>query len=248
MSQPAYNGKTLTQWVNELEGNAVAYFHTRTLHPEAVDAVRAIGREALPFLVQWLVNPRIFERPPRQIFERAKMLGPLAIPAATIGSLAWHHEFPSAASTVLAFKALGPLASPAIPELRQVIQVSNSPSWIEAVQALAAIGAEAVPVLLEFVNQLDDWHLQTVLIEGFGTMGSTAREAIPAIIECATFPDPRVRYAAVYALAGMTEDADAVLPTLLKAIEDADAMVRRTAVRAIGRFGRKAYSYIRQYY
>src|SRR5690349_9969604 len=94
MNQPVYEGKTLSAWVNELQLNGVRSSEEYEDSDAAVEALRAIGEKAVPFLLEWLLQPRVLERPPDLIFEEARALGPAAIPFATIRSMRWRHEFP----------------------------------------------------------------------------------------------------------------------------------------------------------
>src|SRR5947209_18423596 len=53
-------------------------------------------------------------------------------------------------------------------------------------------------------------------------------------------PDVRKRLHAVHALQGRAGEAEAVVPALTEALQDADTYVRRDAARALGTFGAAA--------
>jgi hypothetical protein len=82
---------------------------------------------------------------------------------------------------------MGPAAEPAIASLRDSVLVRAQPNLV-SIDALGAIGAPAVPALVEILEHGAyncKWHAANTL----GTMGEAAREALPALRKVAADPN-----------------------------------------------------------
>jgi hypothetical protein len=239
VNQPVYNGKTLSAWVNELQSDGVG--GRPELLTEAVEALRAIGERAVPFLLEWLLQPRVLERPPARIFGKARSLGPAAIPVAAVESMRWRHEFPAPGLIANAFEALGPKAISAIPELARALNDPDHPAWFWALDALCAFGAEAIRVLQSLAAKFEarPRHLGSI-VDTFGNMGPHALPMLPFLIECGRNEDSSVRSSAVHALGRLRLRSDLVVPALVSALRDPELLVRLAAVNAISLHGKEA--------
>jgi len=110
-------------------------------------------------------------------------------------------------------------------------------------QAVMAIGAEAVPTLLQMVGAKDSKltakakallrkqriikveldppnHLQAKATTGFALLGQTARPAIPGLIELLSDADREVRAAAAHCLSFFGPEAREAIPHLTKLLDD----------------------------
>ncbi|MDB6053080.1 MAG: putative lyase [Verrucomicrobiales bacterium] len=99
-----------------------------------------------------------------------------------------------------------------------------------AMTALGAIGADAIPALLEMLadpNPVLQVRAQTAL----GMMGAAAEPAIPVLIQMA---ETEVPGQAIYVLGRIGKRPDLVVPVLLKKLKNPDS----GAVQALSRFGR----------
>jgi hypothetical protein len=125
---PAYGGKKLSQWLVEVD-----YGQPEATRKAAQEAIQHIGTNALPLLMkqfqstgsrfQYYLN-MVFAKIPRFKFRFATLDD-------RIRQASWGID------------ALGPIAKPAIPELRGLL-LSN-PGYVPS--ALAGIGPDAVPAL-----------------------------------------------------------------------------------------------------
>src|SRR5438477_5244871 len=136
--EPEYGGKRLSEWVLKLPENLA--------HPEphqAEEAIRQIGTNALPYLLKWTryqapQGKTLFYRGMNSIF-------------ATLNS-DWRfsdEKDDRKGGAAFAFRALGPQAEGAIPELTRML---NDPKDIDAAaaagQVLGLLGNYGLPPLL----------------------------------------------------------------------------------------------------
>ncbi len=134
--EPKYQGKPLRYWV------ASYWDHAHPVSPPADEAVRHIGTNALPFLLKWMRwscpawygwVDTVADRMPEPI------RGCLISCKKTKGEQLYVGTFET-------FRALGPVAAPAIPEL--ALLTRDPDLGDRAVGALALIGTNSVPALL----------------------------------------------------------------------------------------------------
>ncbi len=122
-----------------------------------------------------------------------------------------------------------------LPGLLAVIGLPAGPSlalhWA-AVNALAEIGAPAVPGLLTILSTSPDSGVRWAAGEALGYIGTPA---VPGLGDLLAHPRAEVRLIAAYALV-FCGDAR-TLPGLLAAVEDADPLVGLMALKAVRRIG-----------
>jgi HEAT repeat protein len=177
-----------------------------------------------------------------------RAIGPAAIPFL----LKWIQP-PCVDSTlpggaVESFKALGPVAKSAIPELAKILEKASKArssmddysSVHDAAAVLSFLGPESVPVLLTAATNLHGRDFQWEVIEDLGHFGTNGVVAIPALIAWSRDTDAKVRLGAVNALGEIGEQPEEVVPVLLAALKDSDGLVRRDAAEALGSFGKDA--------
>ena len=73
-----------------------------------------------------------------------------------------------------------------------------------------------------------------------GSVGSKAREAVPALIEALKDPDPEVRRLAAYALGEIGPKAGQAVPALKELLKDADPKIVMQAIGSIQRIDPKS--------
>jgi len=105
-----------------------------------------------------------------------------------------------------------------------------------AVAALTEIGPEAVPALIEALEDEDKMARRNAA-KALGRMGAGAKEAAPALLKALNDDDFDVRLNATEALGGMGADA---VPALSQGLEAADATIRRNAAVALTKMGPEA--------
>jgi hypothetical protein len=129
--EPTYNGKELSKWLNELA--ALDHSKRWDVHTEQAQAVRAIGTNALPWLLTELqADGSRWEYELNQLLAKQSLV---------------KYRFPDVNARLtratLGFHALGELGQPAIPDLLKLVE--RKPGFVP--DALAAIGSAAVPAL-----------------------------------------------------------------------------------------------------
>ena len=136
--EPEYGGKKLSEWVERLvrhswEGPDV----------EAEEAVRQIGTNAIPFLLQWIqYEPPAWKSTLYVAIDKVRRWPRFT---SAHGDKQFHRRYAS----VYAFKVLGAGATAAVPTLSKVL--NDHKQWlssVNAVRALAYIGKDAQPALV----------------------------------------------------------------------------------------------------
>ena len=175
-----------------------AYAHEILPSQETDQTIRAIGTNAIPTLLKML----------RTHDSRFKLKW---IQFARRHDLARFDSFVSAYDQNIraakAFRALGPLAEKAVPDLIKILQ-----------------------------EQISD-SSQFSTAESLGNLGPAARSAVPSLIAALTAKSISIRAEACRALGRIGVDAELVVPLLEKALRDPAIAVRRSAAASLGDFG-----------
>jgi HEAT repeats len=194
-SEPYYKSKSLSAWLED---------YTLNDSSGTDDAVRHIGTNAIPTLLGML---RARDSPLKAKFIEL-VGGPhfAGIDFITAGERNFQAR--------LAFRALGPDASNAVPQLLQIY--AENISLDSRCQTMAALGE----------------------------IGPEAKSAIPTILGVLKTTNGPVRWYAVLALGRIHGEPELVVPELLKPLHDPDARLHRYAAEALGEFGTNAQSAI----
>jgi len=232
--EPVYQGKPLRFWLTELTKHGEF-----DLSPpdQAAKAVREIGPAAVPFLIQWLPESDRRMSGLESVLSKVPVLGGL------LHELRRRPEPPvNSDAIVAAFRVLGPDARSALPRLAKILEAKrfsmrDYETWHTACEAVPWIGAEALPVMLTAVTNLQGVHERWELVKQFGILGSNGVPAIPALIAWSSDSDYFVRIGAVSALGNIGQQPEVVVPVLRAALADQEAVVRRDAAEALGSFG-----------
>ena len=229
--EPVYQGKTLSVWLNDLNRS----FRYPVLSDPAAEAVRQIGTNALPFLLErarskdsrfrgklqeWFTNQSVI---PVNRFHFA--VAPYRHAEARWG-----------------FQALGPGAKTAIPELVELIKDEETAD-ASADYALGCIGSEAVLPLTNALTN-DNPAVRYGASKALGMIGSEAKAAVPNLIKCLRDRDHRMRFLAALALGNIAKEPAVSVPALIARLEDTDVGVRERSAIALGKFGDQANSAI----
>lgn len=221
--EPGYQGKSLSEWMEiyrrapvlckfrtvpapskpeRIAAARARYARIEALRAEAELAVRSIGTNALPYLLECFR----YELPPwrqrlltlatwhygegkKVVFSRSSIIGPAGRQAEWAG---------------LGFVILNTNAAPAIPELEAMMKDHRKPDrGLRARYALGAIGVPAVRVLTNALADTNQTHRREIMqsFDVVRDMISPSRDTYLA----------------------------ACLPALTRALDDADAEVRREA-------------------
>ena len=240
--EPTYNGQPLSYWVSRCNRTEIAR-----------DAVRHIGTNALPSLLQWIHNN------PEPAAWRTKLVTALPwLPQRVQGFIRGRIDVRSHSlchDAPYAFRDLGTNAAAAIPELTALALNTHKPERARrAAEALGLIGTNALPALISVANHrpFRDVQYDTVLaIDHLTPKNGSANEVIGPVMVRALLTDnvdPQEtagRYAAGAAALWLekTRYRPAVsVPALAACLggTNADWELRYKVLVALGGYGRDA--------
>jgi len=224
--EPSYGGKRLSEWVELLPADA-----SPNGKSEAEGAVRHIGTNALPFLLDWIqVEPSLlrikFEAPVNKFLKRINPAWSLSM-----------KKYLRARNAMKALQALGPQAKAVIGELSRLLNDTNAPrTMYRAACAMPYLGKDALPVMIGALRSQHEVirRLAASKLEGLGT---NARPAVPELIGFLNGPDEHIAYGASYALACCGVEPKLVLPALTNCLHDTRLSIRHSAIILLGNLG-----------
>jgi HEAT repeat protein len=239
--EPVHDGKTLTQWLKRLDdGQYFGISSGAAPSPtarqiEAAEAIRAIGAEALPLLMQ-----DIHATPAQNAFrfrtERSvnqalyKVFGTRIL----FSDITEEDRLRWRAAQGLA--ALGPLARGEVPELKRLLLTNYFHSSIkEAAYALATVGPEGIEILTN-APQANEWSGMCA-IWALGQHPAAGTTVIPFLISATSSGSEGTACGAIQVLGLLHTDSEQVIPALMVALGSAKPAIRSDAARALGAFG-----------
>ena len=188
---------------------------------QAVEAIRHIGTDAIPYLI------KIFRSREPGLMRRIATFS--FKPSRTANERFMR--------SVGGFRALGSRAELAIPELSEFVE--NGDTAYEASLAMAAIGPQSVPSLIRALGQSDERVWQSAA-EALGQILSSDETALKVLLKCLKNKDPLVRSYAAGAIGVLGGEPYEIVPALITSLDDPQASVRNYAALTLGRFGRDA--------
>jgi len=224
--EPEYGGRKLSEWVDTW-----AYSTNRD---KCDDAIRHIGTNALPYLLRWIQDKPAWKsklnRLTRRVFGRYDLGG-------------GDRRFLRAEHAVEAFRALGPEARPAIPQLMRLMNDSNRLWSAErAARAIARMGTNARPALGNLVALLANTNgLAVYAVYAVGELQLEPQLVVPGLTNCLRSSNDTIRFSAALALGKFREDACSAVPALLSATNDASSAVRGAALDALSKIDPKTF-------
>ena len=247
--QPAYQGKSLTGWLNDVGRGA-----EKTAQAE--QAIRAMGNRALPYLLRMMKSKdsarqrRVVEIAAKQSLVDIHFKGwvhagqgrlvPRTPPLLTIEFISAEERRDKAAFGII---ALGRKAEPAFAELTNLL--SDPETLPQAVKALSGIGARAIPVLAPLATN-SDAEIRMLVNQAFSfrfARGPEAKlhaaEVVPVLLRNLQDDDYRIRADAAGAFDEVGDRAE-VIPALMQNLRDTNAYVRAMTGQALGCFGRQS--------
>jgi len=231
--EPAYEGRRLSDWVADLtpSGRSRAGY-SPTQVAKAQKAVRAIGTNALPYLVKTLRTRDSALR--RTLIDLARKQSLINIRFTT--------ENARLNCAIAAFKALGTDAEPAVPVLVSWIENPDAEnvdarSRMLAIAVLRELGPpakSAIPTLIKVLKEHDP-RAKANAAMALGRIGEQPSAVIPALMVCLDDADPVVRGNSIGALTRFGERAKAAVPALENSLHDTNGNVSRLAELALKR-------------
>jgi hypothetical protein len=245
--EPVYQGKTLTRWLKRLDdGNAFGISSSELPSPtrrqlEAARAIHEIGTNALPFLME-----DIHARPATNSFRiRLYNWSKRHLPwnlSSRLFDTDETEEDRVRWRAAQGLAALGPLAKPALPELKRLLYTNFWHSSIkEAAYALSTIGPEGVDVLTNSVQPQTEWSGMCA-IWALGQHPVTGTNYIPFLIASTTSKSEGTAEGAIEVLGLYHVDPGQVVPVLTNILAGTNPELAQRAARSLGQYGQQATS------
>jgi len=203
--EPSYQGKKLSEWLEMYSGAMHAGFEKSPGRLEAEDAVRHIGTNAIPLLLEWVrYEPPAWRDQVWRKMRLGRRLETDFVARHVLGKEFFHSELAQ-----YGFAILGPEAECAVPELTKLVCYGASPNI--AGKAAFALGSMGLPGVLPLVSVATNRGL-------FLSTRLTALEAVGLAFSADLRPlDP----------------SKASVPALLSMLRDADYGLRLAATNAL---------------
>ena len=233
--EPTYEGKRLSEWV-EINSSASQTFAE---HQQAASAIRAIGTNALPCLIQWAASERgaarlclttVAQRLPSWISNHKTFTAWVLDPQMR------------AFKARLAFGVLEENAVPAVPALHQMALSSRDPDvHVNAIAILALIARHHSDATKALTNIFAVTTIPEVVLspQFFSSYGDTT-PFVPVLIERLKDTAGHGARTSAATLGRFKPDPERVVPALIEATRSADPRLRLIAVEALGNYGDKA--------
>lgn len=229
--EPRYDGRSLSEWVVALTD------YSPDGEPEqAEEAIRQIGTNALPFLVQYCRY-----RPARW---RLKSVAALEAVGEWLGR-DWGQP-PNrcqvrAEGALAALRIFGPEAAVAIPTLTQILETpGDDEHTMHAIFALGYIGIQALPPLMTVLTNSPS-PLRSYAAMSLCALNTNAGPAVPSLVAYLRATNALAEYA-VLRLGQLQQEPGVVVPALISALQDSRPEIRYAAARALQQFGDQARS------
>ena len=213
--EPVFEGRTLSNWLDHhVASSAASPPYGSPGWKEADDAIRHIGTNGIPTLLQML---RAKDRPPwvRKLIETARRFG--------LRRLQYRYAVDLHEEAEYAFEMLGSTAASAVPELIRIYEQNLSPSS-QSCTALAlghiGRGAEAaLPVLIhDFAHTNADVRFHAV--SAVMSIGGNPEVVIPALTRALEDSQVNVRWNALVGLSMFGWRGRSAVPEILKMLND----------------------------
>ncbi|MDB6024651.1 MAG: repeat-containing protein [Verrucomicrobiales bacterium] len=242
----SYRGRSLSQWVEEMDGGSKVRGVEWSPLPqktakqlEAVEAIRAIGTNGLPFLLQELHTDDSFFYTKKQELlryiesKKSAKNAFLQTPVSPAEKTRWR--------AALALESLGPLTESATNDLVKLLMTpgGSENSAKEAAFILGGIGPKGISLLTNCVRITNSWGSMCA-IWSLGQHPAAATNMVPYLLKMSRGKDENVAYSSVWALGEIHTDPDIAVPALIRLLRDPRKHVAGFAAGTLGRYGAKA--------
>jgi hypothetical protein len=196
--EPMYRGKTLSFWLQQYYGLALMESPAQDFHTEADEAVREIGTNGIPLLLQKIrANDSPLDVLLQKIHERYSRAGSNSVQSA------WRRRLASIDTT------------------------RSGIVNFEAARAFGVLGAgasNAVPELIKIYRQNTSEDSQDAVVRSLGYIGPAARNAVPLLWVQTRSTNDYCRMSAIWALGEIHTQPETVVPALMSLFQNADPM------------------------
>lgn len=222
-TEPTHDGRPLSHWLEDLRAE------NPVVRTNGAVAIRKIGTNALPHLIQLIETPD-------------SSLSPLKQKA---NDLLWRQSwiqfrfrrpYERRSDGLRGLAALGPEAKAAIPNVAKLLDQESHSSF--AAYVLHLIGSEAVPSLQTALTNKSEATRR----HAAGALGlSRSESAVPDLLQMLKAPEFLEKNAAVRALSRFPGQADLIVPAFMDCLDNSDSTFRSNAARALLEFGDNAW-------
>ncbi len=231
-NEPSYNGRTLSEWLDECEELGFQEIADMPKLKDAVTAVRAIGTNALPRLLAWEAK----DESPSQKWLGRHIPSPLKQPwlEKLISGDAAHKNM----IAEIGFQILGTNALPALPQLEErFTKGTNGTQVLGSAYAMAYMGRNAFDFCLRTAESGGtNLHVRAaiVAIGQMNYLGTNAMRAMPVLLNAMkNTNDLRVARAATLSASGLGLMPERVLPAATNLFQLGDASTKANVLLGI---------------
>lgn len=220
--EPVYQGKTVTEWLDL----GLRLGRGPTGRSVCDEPIRNIGTNAIPTLLVMLAAREsrielIINNWKVRFLKNASSLS---------------RAEAQRARGVFGFEILGERGKPALPELISLLQSRNTESQrlpiIRAIQAVEMFPIAALPEFLKIAETGEGFE-QSAVNGIFSSMDAFHELTVPMLADELSSPNNEARAASAKFLGRFEHAAQAAVPSLLKALQDSDMVVREAATNAL---------------
>ena len=229
-SEPHYRGIALSEWLviqRSYAFRALTHVviidgvseHPRrdTLGPEAEEAIKQIGTNALPMLIAWMNAPRMSwkVKVAAALQKLPSAVRPVKLPAWLDGSRDLQR---ASLAAYCGFRVLGVAAAPVAPELARIACDPDTVGSPHAITVLVQMGRPVVPELIGLIATNVTPKIRANAIIGLGAIGPDATESVPAVIGCLKQSDEAIACLAARTLGRIRRQSEIAIPALVKSL------------------------------
>lgn len=204
----------------------------------AIDSLVAIGKPALPKLIQVFKKQNTLRR-----IYIAEILTQMAemedVTSALPALVQIFEEDKNPGVRIEIAEALGSMredAAPSVNVLIQALKDENTSVRINVIRALGNIGEKATPAIPTLIPALQDKNIwvRHAVITALAGISQRPELVVPTLIQTLNDQDAGIRDSSAFALGILQKKAVAAVPHLIKVSQDENTEVRRRALEALG--------------
>jgi hypothetical protein len=232
-NEPMYEGKRLSQWIEEGYNNPDRRETTRR-------ALKAMGTNALPYLLhefarknirwienlkQWAYSHRMlrgqYEADWKRLFAinyGLHLLGPDAAPGLPVLA----NYLDESLRGDMAVSVMGNCGAQALPYFLKALDSTNAVVWAPALNGIVRLNSETnsvLPILIRLMSHSNGW-VRARSASALVACRFQPELVLPPLVRTLSDPDPQVQVSAIYSLGSMGPAARPAIPELLRLMKD----------------------------
>lgn len=225
--EPTYEGETFTYWMKHW----YQQYGQRNLQAE--EAIRSMGTNALPYLLEWITKPCKSSLDYDYCSKSLKgfeVLGPTASPAIPdlVNAIGRNGNYPACALGYIGTNAIPALTS----KLLETVSITNKPDKRSFHFSDLFAGSR---------RPTEKFYVQRNILSALAMMSTNAQPSVPALILYLQNPNAREPGDAACVLAEAGHHLpDVVIPVLVKKFSESSGYVRASTADALSTFGTNA--------